>query len=195
MQTKHLCVLIYILTKVGASWNRFKPSSKTFLLIVHRWCFFCVSFMLFMSRICYAFMHVCLLMPFGHLLGNRPTSRLWFVMSNCEVVTFPLVFWVRCGAWLYRILIFAFFLTLIVNVYLKMPRFCFIFLFFCYCHGLAPVTVSLTGDQVQGDDSKLTRIPRTRYVASPNRSQTWQICKIYIASERVILEKLINHKT
>ena len=24
MQTKHLCVLIYILTKVGASWNRLK---------------------------------------------------------------------------------------------------------------------------------------------------------------------------
>ena len=30
---------------------------------------------------------------------------------NCDVVTFPLVSWVRCGAWLYRILIFALFLT------------------------------------------------------------------------------------
>ena len=29
------------------------------------------------------------------------TSRLSFVMSNCEVVTFPLVSWDRCGAWLY----------------------------------------------------------------------------------------------
>ena len=26
------------------------------------------------------------------------TSWLSFVMSNCEVVTLPLVFWVRCGA-------------------------------------------------------------------------------------------------
>ena len=26
------------------------------------------------------------------------TSWLWFVMSNCEVVTFSLVSWVRCGA-------------------------------------------------------------------------------------------------
>ena len=26
------------------------------------------------------------------------TSWLSFVMPNCEVVTFPLVFWVRCGA-------------------------------------------------------------------------------------------------
>ena len=33
--------------------------------------------MLFLSCFCYAFVHVCLLMPFGHLLG-----KLWFVMSN-----------------------------------------------------------------------------------------------------------------
>ena len=39
------------------------------------------------------------------------TSWLSFVMSNCEVVTFPLVSWVRCGAWLYRFLIFVLFLT------------------------------------------------------------------------------------
>ena len=30
--------------------------------------------------------------------GKGLTSRLSFVMSNCEVVTFPLVSWVRCGA-------------------------------------------------------------------------------------------------
>ena len=44
--------------------------------------------------------------------GKRLTSWLLFVMSNCEVVTFPLVSWVRCGAWLYLFLIFAIFLTL-----------------------------------------------------------------------------------
>ena len=44
--------------------------------------------------------------------GKGLTSWLSFVMSNCEVVTFPLVSWVRCGAWLYRFLIFALFLTL-----------------------------------------------------------------------------------
>ena len=37
---------------------------------------------------------------------------LSFEMSNCEVVTFPLVSWVRCGAWLYRFLIFSFFLSI-----------------------------------------------------------------------------------
>ena len=54
------------------------------------------GFMLFLSCFCYAFVHVCLLMPCGYLLGN------------CEFVTFPLVSWVRWGALLYRLLIFAF---------------------------------------------------------------------------------------
>ena len=34
-------------------------------------------------------------------VGNKEadqSSWLSFVMSNCEVVTFPLVSWVRCGA-------------------------------------------------------------------------------------------------
>ena len=42
--------------------------------------------------------------------GKGLTSWLAFVMSYCEVVTFPLVSWIRCGAWLYRFLIFALFL-------------------------------------------------------------------------------------
>ena len=32
----------------------------------------------------------------------------------CEFVTFPLVFWVRCGTWLYRFLIFAPVLTFFI---------------------------------------------------------------------------------
>ena len=30
--------------------------------------------------------------------GKGLTSWLLFVMSKCEVVTFPLVSWIRCGA-------------------------------------------------------------------------------------------------
>ena len=30
--------------------------------------------------------------------GKGLTSRLSFVISNCEIVTFPLVSWARCGA-------------------------------------------------------------------------------------------------
>ena len=36
---------------------------------------------------------------------------LSFVMSVCDVVTFWLVSWVRCGAWMYWFLIFAHLLT------------------------------------------------------------------------------------
>ena len=92
MQTKHLCVLIHIWTKgeVGRPWNQFKPSSKIFLLTIPRQCFFCGSFMLFLSCFCYAFTRVCLLMPCGHLLGKDwPLgSRLW-----CLIVKLSLSHW------------------------------------------------------------------------------------------------------
>ena len=39
------------------------------------------------------------------------------VVSYCEVVTFQLVSCVSCGAWLYRFLIFALFLTLFIVVH------------------------------------------------------------------------------
>ena len=58
--------------------------------------------------------------------GKGLASRLSFVMSNCDAVTFPLVSWVRCGASLYQFLIFALFLTLsgiwILSLLIKKPR-------------------------------------------------------------------------
>ena len=45
------------------------------------------------------------------------TSWLSFVISIGDVVTFTLVSWVRCGAWLYRFPIFALILT--YNVFLR----------------------------------------------------------------------------
>ena len=45
-----------------------------------------------------AFVHVSLYVPCGHLAaGKGLTSWLSFVVSNCELVTFPLVSWVRYG--------------------------------------------------------------------------------------------------
>ena len=87
-----LCVLIHIWTKgdVVGPLNRLKSSSKIFLPTVPRRCFFCGSFMLFLSCFCYAFMHVCLLMPCGHLLekGWPLGSRLW-----CLIVTLSISHW------------------------------------------------------------------------------------------------------
>ena len=41
--------------------------------------FFCGSFMIFLSCVCYAFVHFCLYVPCGHLLGKgQPLgSRFW----------------------------------------------------------------------------------------------------------------------
>ena len=46
--------------------------------------------------------------------GKGLTSWLSFVMSNCEVVTFPLVSLARCGALLYRFLFCVLFPTFLV---------------------------------------------------------------------------------
>ena len=54
--------------------------------------------------------------------GKGLTSWLSFVVSNCEFVTFPLVSWVGCGTWLYRLLIFAPLLTLKLHCYLHMGQ-------------------------------------------------------------------------
>ena len=59
---------------------------------------FLFSIIYVMSAVfCYAFMQVCFLIPCGHA-GKGLISWLSFVMSNCDVVNFPLVSWVRCGA-------------------------------------------------------------------------------------------------
>ena len=49
-------------------------------------------FVIFLCCFCYAFVCICLLMPCGGLVEKGLTSWPSFAMSNCEVVTFPLVF-------------------------------------------------------------------------------------------------------
>ena len=84
------CVLLGEILILKKPWNQLKPSSKIFLLMVPRRCFFCGSIMLYMSCFCYAFVFVCLLMPCGHLLGKGwPLgSRLW-----CLIVKLSLSHW------------------------------------------------------------------------------------------------------
>ena len=66
-------------------------------------CYFCLVLLCFHARL--------FVDALWSPAGKGLTSWLSFVMSNCDVVTFPLVSWVRCGALLYRFLIFALFLT------------------------------------------------------------------------------------
>ena len=63
--------------------------------------------------------------------GKGLTSWLSFVMSNFDVVTFSLVSWVRCDAWLYRFLIFTLFLTLMCCL-----NFSIYLLFICFGYGI-----------------------------------------------------------
>ena len=113
MQTKHLCVLIHIQTKgeVGEPGNRLKPSSNYILLTVPRRYFFCVSF----YYLC--LVSVMLSRLFSAALWSPDwkglTSWLSCVWFYCVFVISYVVFWARCGAWLYRFLIFAFFHTFI----------------------------------------------------------------------------------
>ena len=67
-------------------------------------CYFCLVLICFHARL--------FVNALWSLAGKGLTSWLPFVMLNCNVVTFPSVSWVRCGARLYRFLIFAFFLIL-----------------------------------------------------------------------------------
>ena len=83
---------------------------------------FCLVFVMLLCASIYS----CLLSPSGRGL----TSWLSFVMSNCEAVTFPFVFWDRCVTRLYRFLIIARFLTLHVNCCVAVLIFC------CQIHDL-----------------------------------------------------------
>ena len=70
-------------------------------------CYFCLVLLCFYARL--------FVDALWSPAGKGLTSWLSFVMSNCDVVTFPLVSWVRCGAWLYRFLIFVLFLTSVLR--------------------------------------------------------------------------------
>ena len=102
-----------------APWNRFKPSSKIFYwpfyggtsFVDHSCYFWCVLVILS----CASF-YCCLVVTCwerADLLALVCDVLLWdCYFPYFEIVTFPLVSWVRCGTWLYRFLIFARFRTL-----------------------------------------------------------------------------------
>ena len=92
----------FVKGEVGAPWNRFKPSSKTFYCMFQGGTSF-VDLLCFCSVLCLlclcARLFICALWSPA---GKGLTSWLSFVVFNCEFVTFPLVSLVRCGAWLYH---------------------------------------------------------------------------------------------
>ena len=95
----------------GAPLNRFKPSSKIFYWMFQDGISFvillCFSSVLCLLCLCMRLFICALWSPAGKGL----VSWLSFVVSNCKLITFPLVSWVRCGTWVYQLLIFAPLLT------------------------------------------------------------------------------------
>ena len=82
--------------EVGTPRNWFKPYSKIFLLTVRSKAM--LFFIIYLISVLFLFCF-CVHMVFDALwspAGKGLTSWLSFVMSNCEVVTIPLVSWVRC---------------------------------------------------------------------------------------------------
>ena len=93
MQTKHICDLIHIWTKgeVGASWNRFKPFSKIFLLTVPMRYYFCGSFVLFMPCVYHAFasVHCCLVITWR----ERADPSALVCGVYCDFATYGLIWY------------------------------------------------------------------------------------------------------
>ena len=90
--------------------NWLKPSGKTFYWpfqggtsFVDLLCFFCLVFAM---PLCVS-VYMCLVVT----CWERADPLALVCGVYCEFVTFPLVSWVRCGTWLYRVLIFAPLLT------------------------------------------------------------------------------------
>ena len=63
-------------------------------------CYFCLVLVCFHTRL------------FVDASWSHAGKELASVKFNCDVATFPLVNWARCGACLYRLLNFTLFLTL-----------------------------------------------------------------------------------
>ena len=70
--------------------HKYTDRSKAVLLL---WFIYVIS-VLFLLCFCVRLFINALWSP----VGKEQTSWLSFVMSNCEIVTFPLISWVRCGA-------------------------------------------------------------------------------------------------
>ena len=89
MQTKHLYVLVKIRNKgeVGTK-TSLSPPVEVFLLTVPRRCFLCGSILLFMFRVCHAFLsvHCSLVVTCWESAG---LLALLYMMLYCVFLTFP----------------------------------------------------------------------------------------------------------
>ena len=91
----------------------FRPSSKIFYWPFQGGTSF-VDLLCFCSVLCLLCLCASVYMCFVVTCWERADLLALVCGVFCEFVTFPLVSWVRCGTWLYRFLIFAPLLTLLL---------------------------------------------------------------------------------
>ena len=127
-----LCVFsrfasILMLASATSMWERRHDLKVYVLLLTISWrCFICRSFLLLMSRVCHAILSsiYCSL-----VVTCLERADLLYVVIYCVLSLPDGVSWVKCGTWVYRLLIFASFLTLrneskIILCFKRWPKIC-----------------------------------------------------------------------
>ena len=113
-----LCVfsrfaLLLMLASATSMWERrLDLKVYVFLLTIPWLCFFCGSFLLLMFRVCHAILSSIYCSLVVACLERADLLALLYVVIYCVLSLPDGVSWVKCGTWVYRLLIFAFFLTL-----------------------------------------------------------------------------------
>ena len=130
-----LCVfsrfsLILMLASATSMWERrFDLKVYVFLLTIPWRCFFCGSFLLLMFRVCHAILSSINCSPVVTCLERADLLALLYVVIYSVLSLPDGVSWVKCGNWVYQLLIFASFLTLrneskIILCFKRLPKNC-----------------------------------------------------------------------
>ena len=101
----HMCLELWSTSELRVRlvlWNMFKPSN--FLLTIPRQGFFCWLFLLFMFHVCLCYS--VLSVPCSHVITcwerTDLLALLWVMFFFSYFLSlFLMVFWVRCGTWLF----------------------------------------------------------------------------------------------
>ena len=130
-----LCVfsrfaLILMSTSATSMWERrLDLKVYVFLLTIPWRCFFCGSFLLLMFRVCHAILSSIYCSPVVTCLERADLLAHLYMVIYCVLSLPNGVSWVKCVTWVYRLLIFASFLTLrnerkIILCFKRWPKNC-----------------------------------------------------------------------
>ena len=105
--------LILMLASATSMWKRRLDLKVYYFTLTIPWrCFFCESFLLLMFRVCHAILSSIYCSLVVTCLERADLLAPLYVVIYCVLSLPDWVSWVKCGTWVYRLLIFASFLTL-----------------------------------------------------------------------------------